>query len=210
MYRLLAVLGAGLFLTLLIGGRDAGQTRFGLQGAYEIAALREAAPTVRVAAERADPVTEAVVARADPAPKPDPAPASTPGLTQISFAPAAAATEGGDPLAPGLTLSLPLVPDAAAPDLAAPDLAATEPAAVVEPEPMRIGRVIGTQVNLREQPSAKAAVLDRLARGEAVTVISTDDSGWSLVRIEGDGVEGYIASRYLADDTAGSSLFPSE
>jgi hypothetical protein len=206
MFRLLLVLGAGLFLALLIGGRDEGQTRMGLQGAYDIAALRDAPAAVVPAAA---PPAENVVAAAAPEPVPQPvAPTpAAPDLTEISFAPATdSATEAAQ--AAGLTLSLPLVTaDAPAPVAAE---------ATADPSVGRVARVIGSTVNVRAAPSAKADILSKLARNEAVTVIAADDSGWTLVRIEGDGVEGYIASRYLADAPVGapasvaSALFPSE
>jgi hypothetical protein len=30
-------------------------------------------------------------------------------------------------------------------------------------------------------------------------VLPSDTPGWSMIRIEGDGLEGYIASRFLGD-----------
>lgn len=210
MFRLLLVLGAGLFLTLLIGGRDEGQARLGLQGAYDIAALRDApaaAPEARVASKTAG-TAAAVVAVAAPAPaaQPDPQPARTPTLTEISFAPATEST-GAAAEVTGLTLSLPLVTE---------DPVARAPDAAPSQGDSRVAQVIGSRVNVRAAPSAKADILDRLVRDETVTVIAAEDSGWTLVRIEGDGIEGYIASRYLADVPAAadapvaSVLFPSE
>ena len=61
--------------------------------------------------------------------------------------------------------------------------------------------VVAPNVNVREGPGQDHAVLDRLPRGEAVLVQVTGEGpeGWSLVRVEGDGVEGYIASRLLME-----------
>lgn len=213
MIRLLLVLGVGLFLTLLIGGRDSGQTRLGLQGAYDIAVLKDApAP----AAPETPTPDATVVAVAEPAPAAPPVtspraaapgPAPTQGLTEISFAPVTDSTDDAAET-PGLTLSLPLV-------AAETDAAAPEP----DPAPNRVARVIGSKVNVRAEPSAKAEVIGRLGRDQTVTVIEPGQSGWTRIRIEADGVEGFIASRYLAEAPAdaepaaapsASLLFPSE
>jgi hypothetical protein len=202
MFKLLVFLCAGVFLTLLIGGRDSGQTRFGLQGAYTVAALQDAPADDRTPA--ADPVaTPAAPLSLQPAAAPEAAPAADPQASRVTQAAFTPASEGDPALQAGLTLSLPLVDEAVATQTAAAPIAA-------EPAPLRISRVLGSTVNVREGPSAKTAVLDRLARDELVTVISTDGSGWSMVRIEGDGVEGYIATRYLSDPIDESALFPSE
>jgi hypothetical protein len=212
MFRLLALLCAGLFLTLLIGGRDEGQARFGLQGAYDIAALKDTAarPASPVdVAGGGDPAADApkpaaVASAPESAPEPAQAPVKDPGVTQVAFAPAEETTT----VQTGLTLSLPLFEDSV-------PLAADAAAVGSDPAALRVGRVLGSRVNVREAPSAKAAVLDQLTKDETVTVISADGSGWTLVRIEGDGIEGYIASRYLsapdlsAPETAGG-LFPTE
>ena len=54
-------------------------------------------------------------------------------------------------------------------------------------------------VNVREGPSTEFPVLGTLARGEAVLVVLEAGEGWSRVRIEGDGIEGFVASRLLTD-----------
>jgi len=195
MFKLLVFLCAGLFLTLLIGGKDEGQARFGLQGAYDVAALKDA--PADAGALPAPPVETAAAPAAAPAPAVAPATAQ---VTEAAFSPA---PDQGTSLQTGLTLSLPLVTEPAAAPPVAPEAAAG-------PAPLRISRVLGSTVNVREGPSAKSAVVDRLARDEMVTVIATDGSGWSMVRIEGDGVEGYIATRYLSDPVAETALFPSE
>lgn len=54
-------------------------------------------------------------------------------------------------------------------------------------------------VNVRSGPGKTNPVIARLARDEAVLVVSQTDeeNGWSLIRIEGDGVEGYVATQLL-------------
>lgn len=79
---------------------------------------------------------------------------------------------------------------------AAPDL----PDASAEAADVPAIRYINTvSVNLREGPGTDFAVLDRLARGEAVQVVETLPDGWSRIRIEGDGGEGFVATRLLAE-----------
>jgi hypothetical protein len=56
-------------------------------------------------------------------------------------------------------------------------------------------------VNVRSGPGKDFDVVSRLERGEAVLVVAEGEGadGWSLIRIEGDGVEGYVASRLLTE-----------
>lgn len=200
MFKLLVFLCAGVFLTLLIAGQDEGQARFGLQGAYGIAALQEG-PVVssRSSAQPAVTASAPAAVQAQAAPTPTVA-TKTARVTEAAFTPS---RDDGTALQTGLTLSLPLVTEAAAEPTVAIEVAAT-------PAPLRVSRVLGSTVNVREGPSAKSAVVDRLTRDEMVTVISTDGSGWSWVRVEGDGIEGYIATRYLSDPITDTALFPSE
>ena len=78
---------------------------------------------------------------------------------------------------------------------------AAAPVVVTAPESGKILFIGAKSVNVREGPGKDFAVVGRLARGEAVLVVAEDDGpeGWSLIRIEGDGVEGYVASRLLIE-----------
>ena len=62
---------------------------------------------------------------------------------------------------------------------------------------MPVAYVTAEAVNVRHGPSTQDAVIGRLERGDALLVVWEDDTGWSRIRIEGDGVEGYVASRFL-------------
>jgi hypothetical protein len=55
------------------------------------------------------------------------------------------------------------------------------------------------QANVRDGPGRSFAVTSSLAKGEQVLVIPEDQpiEGWSRIRIEGDGVEGYISTSLL-------------
>ena len=59
--------------------------------------------------------------------------------------------------------------------------------------------VVSRQVNVREGPGTTFPVVGSLSRGEQILVVLDDSpvEGWSRVRLEGDGVEGYIATRLL-------------
>ena len=72
---------------------------------------------------------------------------------------------------------------------------------VPAPESGKILFIGAKSVNVREGPGKDFAVVGRLARGEAVLVVADGEGpdGWSLIRIEGDGVEGYVASRLLTE-----------
>lgn len=145
MIRLTLLLCVVLFATMLIGGQDHGQIRFGL-----------ISPPVK-------PVV--VVPSAADAPLSD--------ISEAAFVP-----------------SQPLM---------------TPPAAVVPTEvavavaPGDIKQIVARSANVRSGPGKDFAVVSRLLQGESVLVAAEDDvtDGWSLIRIEGDGVEGYVASRLL-------------
>ena len=72
-------------------------------------------------------------------------------------------------------------------------------ALVVAERPVRFIAV--ASANVREGPSKDFAVVEKLTRGEAVTVLaaSDDPDGWTLITIEGDGLEGYVSNALLTD-----------
>jgi uncharacterized protein YgiM (DUF1202 family) len=191
MFKLLVFLCAGLFATMYVLGRDGGPVRDGLAG--RVAPLmqdadspeREAAPRVILAAATKP------VAAAKPAP--EPVAAAQPEPAPVVEIAAPATDTVGDS---GLTLALPLVEG----DNAAPAPRAVDPEAA-EPGDPTVMYVSATSVNVRSGPSAETQAVARLPRGEAVLVLASDTPGWSMIRIEGDGIEGFIASRFLSDST---------
>jgi hypothetical protein len=60
-----------------------------------------------------------------------------------------------------------------------------------------IRRVTANSVNVRGGPSTQNPVVGRLTRGEEVEVLATDPSGWVQVRVQGDGIEGWVSARLL-------------
>lgn len=75
----------------------------------------------------------------------------------------------------------------------APDAENTELASAPLPEAM----VTGSRVNLRASPSSRGSVIDQVVGGERVALVGAPEAGWQKIRMEGDGGEGYIYSRYL-------------
>lgn len=72
------------------------------------------------------------------------------------------------------------------------------------PEPQvtggRLLTVAASTANVRQGPGKTFGVVGSLTRGEQVLVVDevAPVQGWSRVRLEGDGVEGYIATRLLS------------
>jgi biotin operon repressor len=58
-------------------------------------------------------------------------------------------------------------------------------------------RVTNEFLNVRGQPSVTANSVDRLVRGDVLTVLEFIDGMWAKVRTQG-GKEGYVAHRYIA------------
>ncbi|NUB44555.1 SH3 domain-containing protein [Fertoebacter nigrum] len=172
MLRLTFLLCCVLFVALQVGGRDYGQKRFGLQGQYAALAPADDPAPVQPAAKAAAVVPQAVVV-AQPAPQP---------------------VERAEPVAQVLDAAFasgrPVLGPAPEP----------EPARQFIESPIKPVRYVNAAaVNVREGPSTDFGVVGRLTRGEAALVVQDAGDGWALIRIEGDGIEGYVSSRYLAD-----------
>lgn len=65
----------------------------------------------------------------------------------------------------------------------------------------RVLRVNTRAMNVRAGPGTDYSVVGQLVRGEEVLVVVEDEGpdGWTMIRIEGDGVEGYAATRLLTE-----------
>lgn len=57
--------------------------------------------------------------------------------------------------------------------------------------------VTGRSVNVRGGPSTAEGVVAKLTRGEAVNVVWIEDNGWARIRVEGDGIDGYMSADFL-------------
>lgn len=73
-----------------------------------------------------------------------------------------------------------------------------EPAPEIAPERI-IWFVTGSRVNVREGPSTDYSVMGKVVYGEAAEIVSDPDAEWVKIRIEGDGVEGFIMKRFMTD-----------
>ena len=95
-----------------------------------------------------------------------------------------------------LFASLSVSPDGALPatteDAVEALVEAVQPAAELD-----LRFVDASALNVRAGPSTTDAVIGRLTQSEIVTVLSETEDGWANVLIEGDGIEGWVASRFL-------------
>jgi hypothetical protein len=176
MLKLIALLCAAMFGVLLIAGEDRGQMRPGLANApFEpVEALPETAEQAPVV------LAAAPVAPADAAPA-DVASVSAPVTVDSPTTPAT------EEAIEETVFSLATYSD--------------EPVVEAAPEPQTEGDlayVDAASVNVREGPGTDNAVITKLSRGEAVTIVSTDDTGWARIRLEGDGLEGFMSMEYLS------------
>ena len=193
MLRLTVLLCSGLFLVMLLGGRDFGQLR----------------PGLAVAAAEAKAVPVAVV---------------VPAVETAALAPdvAAVVPDMAMPVVVAPVVAAVVVPAVVAPVVANPVVVAVAPAPVVEPAgtgvftlatyadaPVatatpeasadgEIWYVAGNSLNVRSGPSTDDAVVGKLTRGEAMLVVAREGDEWARIKIEGDGIEGYVATRFLS------------
>lgn len=170
MIRMTLILCAGLFGAMVIGGEDRGQVRFGL--------MPQTTPDTAAVASFAEPAEPAQIADSEPVMVAQAAVApakQSPLLMNASFAPEA-----------------PLMTEPAV--QAAPEAPAAETTG-------RILRVTSRTLNVRSGPGTDYPVMDRLKRGDEVLVVAESDGndGWAMIRIEGDGLEGYVSARLLSE-----------
>lgn len=71
-----------------------------------------------------------------------------------------------------------------------------QPAPAAEPA---VHYVSGTRVNVRSGPSTSFAVISSVEYGDAVKILDDAGDGWSHIRIESSGTQGYMATRFLSD-----------
>lgn len=198
MLRMTLILCIGMYAALMIAGVDRGQMRPGLADAATKAALPgaaadsdqvaaqepetvapvEAAPVATAAAEPA--VAAPTVAEAAPAPEPYVEPART------------VVTEVREPV-----FSLASVGNEAVPGAPVTAEAAATPE-VPDGGQGTIWYVNASSVNVRAEPSTGAEIVGRLASGEATLMVQAVDADWARIVIQGDGVEGFVAMRYLS------------
>ena len=190
MFRLTLSLCAALYAALLIAGGEHGQLRPGLAKAVAegrmtpdlVAVVEPEKPREPVMVLATAPVIKSAV------PKPQMVAASYRPVADV--APPREVVQAVEE--PVFTLSS--LPTEAIPD--APVVAAdTLPETTADGQ---IWYVTAESVNVREGPSTDTSVLGKLAAGEAALVVSNVDGEWARIVIQGDGMEGYVALRFLS------------
>ncbi|MGL4238339.1 SH3 domain-containing protein [Tabrizicola sp.] len=192
MFRLTLILCFGMFATLMIAGEDRGQLRPGLAeaaakkvlpgselvaGADSVVPRVTATPAVDTATARPLATEAAAVARAEPEPYVEPEREVVTAVEEPIFSLSAVGNEE------------------------VPAGAESEPA----PEALAEGEgtiwyVNADSVNVRAEPSTEAEILDRLGSGEATLMVQAVNDEWARIVIQGDGVEGFVALRYLSPE----------
>lgn len=114
---------------------------------------------------------------------------------------AVAPIEDATPVPAGPALSSPI--KVAAVMQAAPDPVKIAEVAVLVPTTADSERLVwfvtGSRVNVREQPTTNSSIMGKVTYGEAALIVSDPDADWVKIRIEGDGVEGFIMKRFMTD-----------
>lgn len=182
MLRLTVLFCAGMFLALLIGGEDRGQLRPGLalakaEGRLNLNPAPKAKPLPVVAVQPAPEIAKRVAQVLKPAP-------AKPAVAPVRVAQRRVA----DPVFTLSGLTAAPLPE---PEI---DTEATPPTL----SEGQIWYVTAKSVNVRQGPSTEAAVLGKLGQGEAATVMWQEGDDWAHIIIEGDGLEGYVATRFLS------------
>lgn len=200
MLRLTLLLCAAMIGALMILGEDRGQMRPGLarsgaegpapavKPAEEAAPVQIAASPIDASPQAAPAAVEAPVAIAAPAP-PEPA---TPAPYVEPQREVVIAVE--EPIFSLSALGNELVPG----EDGATDGPVVTETATAETDDGTIWYVNASSVNVRAEPSTEAEVLGRLGSGEAALLVAAVDDDWARIVIQGDGMEGYVALRYLS------------
>lgn len=207
MLRLTFLLCLGMSAALFTLGEDRGQLRPGLAKAKAEGRLEQVWAEARAKAERplraADPVPTPALAEAPatpPATSPLPAPAPDPILasTGPAITPVVEVEPGREVVAvledPVFTLS----------SLGTEPVPGSEPRAdAARPTPEAIAEgtiwyVTASSVNVRSGPSTDTAIVGKLGNGEATLMLAAVDDEWARIVVQGDGMEGYVALRFLS------------
>lgn len=199
MLRLTLLLCIGMFAALMIAGEDRGQMRPGLAAA----AAKKVAPEAIAGAE--SPGTEVSRAAAEPVIELAAAPSVAEVPPVEDAAPVVAAAEPVE-AAPYVEPVRDLVTELEEPVFSLSSIGNETPPSTPEaPQPEELAGGEGTiwyvnasSVNVRAGPSTEAEVLGKLTSGEATLVVQAVDDDWARIVIQGDGVEGFVAMRYLS------------
>lgn len=210
MLRLTILLIVAMGFALETLGQDNGQLRPGLAKAAAEGRLDEVWAEARAKEAAADKTAEGAfvdVAEAAPEPEPQPALAPAPALAEaiepdLVVEPVREVVQAVED--PVFTLESfgnePVPGEAEA-------RAGVEPEAAVQPEVQpdtmaedqgQVWYVKADSVNVRAEPSTEAEILGKLGNGEALLLVASVDNEWAKIVIQGDGIEGYVATRFLS------------
>jgi uncharacterized protein YgiM (DUF1202 family) len=202
MLRMTLILCIGMYAALMIAGVDRGQLRPGLADAAAKAA-RTGTSDVTSGDSVEVAVAEPVAAKSSDIAAAAPVVVAAPVVAETVVAEAAPAAE---PLVePARTIvtevAEPIFSLASVGNEAVPTAAAEAPAAAPEVPDGGEGTiwyVTASSVNVRSEPSTEAEIVGRLGSGEATLMVQAVDDEWARIVIQGDGVEGFVAMRYLS------------
>lgn len=169
MFKWLILLGVGLYGAFLIGGEDRGQLRAGLR--------EQPAPTAPVVAALAERAPEVA-----PPPVAEPPPEA---VVQILPQQPIRILPPPEPVAQEIPMEV--------------SLAMPAEEAEATPPNTQLRWVSVDRANVRNGPSRNASVAGRVEGGEAVLVLWVEESGWARIRVEGDGVDGFVHTSLLTD-----------
>lgn len=201
MFRLTLLLCIGLFVALLTLGEDRGQLRPGLAQAAAEGRLDEVWAEARAKAERVS--APAPVAKPDPAPMlaalaPKPAPAAPAPVRVAEVIKPVVEVEPGREVVAMVdepVFSLASYGNEAVPGEDGAPL--PEGAETVAAEAGSVWYVDASSVNVRAEPTTDSEVVGKLGNGEAALMVAEVDGEWVRIVIQGDGLEGYVARRFL-------------
>ncbi|WP_136646103.1 SH3 domain-containing protein [Tabrizicola sp. YIM 78059] len=208
MLRLTLLLCLGMLAALYTLGEDRGQLRPGLVKAKAEGRLEQVWAEARAKAARtlpaaAETVPVPVVAETAPAaaPLPELPPEPEPMLANASPAitPVVDVEPGREVIA---AVAEPVFTLSALGNEPVPG-ADGRPVATEAPVPETIAEgairyVTASSVNVRSGPSTAADILGRLGNGEAALLVAAVDDEWGRIVVQGDGMEGYVALRFLS------------
>lgn len=197
MLRLLAMTSVGLWASFMVFGRDLTaeeQAALDLRRSEKVSVFAELSETLSNAfgtdvKRQGEYVPTLAELNAKRALTPTPSASNDSGLVQL-----ASAQIGIPDITPTSATTTVAHPEKMAALLVDPVMAPTEAA----PE-MILREVTASRVNVRSGPSTANPVLGQVVRTEIVQVISPIENGWVKISVEGDGVEGYMAARFLTD-----------
>ncbi|SLN18849.1 Bacterial SH3 domain protein [Aquimixticola soesokkakensis] len=178
MLRLTALTIAGLYVTFAIAGRDLSET----EQLALVQARGENSPMVQTLAQG---FTSKSMRQGD----------YVPTLAELDINPLEQA--GGTTADVGRASSDGDLVQLASLESAVTMTDAAPQALEIAPEPT-LRTVTANVVNVRGGPSTAYDVLGQVARADIVAVVSDPDEAWVKIRVEGDGVEGFMSARYLA------------